>query len=261
MARFLWDRRILRLSRRIINQPNHGRHFKLTDYSQWKSVMTIGALLLSLVVEGLHAQQLVPLTREEAAQILQRVVQVTGFPATLYWLTTNDLPAKREVHVLDVDLQATLREQGFDDTPTLYPENPTWSGVSSPFEDCYWFLTDYAYASPEESIPIVWVNMWTGKMYIAPPKTLIGKTNSDLGLGDLTPWTEDQLRQRALNIMTALYGEGNYVIGHEESDYPLEDYDGSFIVYKIDPETGARLLTRAAMTLNSRTGNLERQYA
>lgn len=206
------------------------------------------------------------MTREQAASILQQILHVGQYPGTLDWTTVANLPAQQEVHLFDSRLQNQLLEQGKSPvhTMTVYP--PTWWKAPSPFDDAYVFFVDHNHLSDTDAIPDIWVNAWTGLTLIDLPTALSGKTNTQRGLGHLTPLTFEQQRARALEIVRTLYGDGEYLFRLEVYDQlpdpPYEKYDNAefgseFLIYKIDPQTGARLLTRASMLINSRTGGLE----
>jgi len=220
--------------------------------------------LIWIVMLPLKAQELSMMSREQAASILQRILQVGNYPGDFGWKTTTDLPNQIEVDFYDSELQSFLIEQGKNPVFTMKRLSPTWYEVVSPFEDAYLFpVNHYHLQGIEYEIPDVLVNAWSGRVSIDLPDILYGKTNTERGLGSLPPLTREQQRERALEIMRALYGEGTYVVAKEvylsdiDPNFQDEEYCSYFVVYKVDPSTSARLLTRGVLGINARTGALE----
>ncbi|MDW8029124.1 MAG: hypothetical protein RMK94_12105 [Armatimonadota bacterium] len=228
--------------------------------------------LIWLVLSPLKAQELSMMSREQAASILQQILRVGNYPGDFVWKTVADLPNQIEVDFYDSNLQSFLLEQGKNPVFTMKPLPPTWYEVQSPFNDAYFFPlghTDLRGSSYEA--PDVLVNAWSGRVKIDLPDILWEKTNTERGLGSLPPLTREQQRARALEIMRTLYGEGTYIVAWEvypsdidPADYgasgdrlPDEEYFSFFIIYKVDPFTGARLLTQGLLMINARTGALE----
>ncbi|MEM2368171.1 MAG: hypothetical protein QXQ50_08075 [Candidatus Bathyarchaeia archaeon] len=220
--------------------------------------------LIWLMMLPLEAQELSMMSREQAALILQRIFQVGNYPGDFGWKKTAELPNQIEVDFYDSELQSFLKEQGKNPVFTMKCLSPTWYGVASPFDEAYLFpVNHYHLQGIRYEIPDVLVNAWSGRVSIDLPDILCGKTNTERGLGLLPPLTREQQRERALEIMRALYGEGTYVVAKEvypsdiDPNLQDEEYGGCFVVYKVDPSTSARLLTRGVLGINARTGALE----
>ncbi len=206
--------------------------------------------------------QLNPMTREEAGQIAQRLVQAAQHPGAIYWLSTNDLPAQREVPEYDHDLRAALARQQGSWAPgeiplcavTIEEWSASWFKVNSYFEQAYIFPLNFN-PKPELDSSVT-VNLWTG--YVEMDVSRGGKTNTELGLGGYPVLSLEQQRTRALDIARAMLGDGTLDI---RDIWPPGGGDAEggtvFVICKVDPNTGARLPQVAELSINARTGWLE----
>ncbi len=222
----------------------------------WK--WTIAMLLMT--VGQLMAQMPTMMTREEAGQIALRIVQAGQFPTDrVYGLTSQELPAQREVMWDDRELQAFLAEED-KDYITMEWMSVSWFPVNSPFEDAYSFGVKYG---PTGEFASVLVNAWTGFTTLEdarPENPLV--TNTQLGLEGYPILSIEQQKERALEIVREVLGDGEFVVRFV---YTPEDGDKigwgewgtNFLIYKIDPATGTHLLKSALLFINSRTGWLE----
>jgi len=222
-------------------------------YYHW----VIIASLLLLQSESI-SQQPQHMTREEAAQIAKVILQVGQFPGTLYWTTTQELPAQQEVPWYDTTLLNRLAEQG-KASITIEFMNVSWFHPSSPYEEAYVFPLTFN-PIPDRAVG-VFVNRWTGFLQFNLPRKDLTETNTALGLGNYPVLTLEQKRLRALEIAQKVLGAGTFVVRDEFSPPPSEgdvaEWGTCFLIYKIDPQTNARLLKSAILWINSRTGWLE----
>jgi hypothetical protein len=206
--------------------------------------------------------QLNPITRAEAGQIAQRLVQAGQFPGNIYWLSTSDLPIQGEVPWYDHDLRAALSEQEGPIDPevtsiaavTVEWWETSWFEVNSFFEQVYVFPLDF---NPKPEIGAsVTVNLWTGRADIHLFRG--SKTNTELGLGSYPVLSLEQQRTRALDIARTMLGEGILdVRGIRPPNGDNAERITIFVICKVDPNTGARLLQAAELCINPRTGWLE----
>jgi hypothetical protein len=219
----------------------------------------IGAMCITVAIQqiGCYTQPTI-MTREQAAQIASQFVQVGNYPGTLHWLTTQDLPTKQEVDEGNFALIDQLAEQGFDWSITKKKGIAGWFGNGGAYKDTYIFLVTFS-QFPDKTTTIT-VNAWTGYCELEPFRE-IGETNEQLGLGGFPIKTIDELRNIALNIAQQLLGPGSYdvltVPYTPDKQQFLADYFWGFIIFKIDPKTGAHLPQMVELFLNSRTGWLE----
>jgi len=229
-------------------------------------IISIGWFVLGSSAPITAQGQVIMMSREQAASILQRILEVGNYPGTLNWKTVEELPNQMEVDFYDTDLQTFLLEQGKNHVFTMKRLSPTWYEVKSPFNDAYLFPISHHHLEKDPSVesyelPDILVNAWSGRVVIELFPDLEKKTNTERGLCSLPILTKDQKRARVLEIMRTLYGDGDYEVTFEyhpsEDGLPDEEYWSAFLVYKVDPFTRARLLTRGALLINSRTGALE----
>ncbi|MCS7193167.1 MAG: hypothetical protein NZ937_09345 [Armatimonadetes bacterium] len=212
---------------------------------------------LFLLQEQNMAQLLQPMTREAAAQIVQGILQAGQFPGNLYWTTTHDLPAQQEVAWYNTDLFAQLAKQG-KACYTIEWMNVSWFHPSSSYEEAYIFPLTF---NPiQDRVVDVYVNRWTGYLRFNLPRKNVTETNNALGLGNHPALTLEQQRVRALEIAQKVLGAGTFIIRGEfppPKEANIADWGTAFLIYKIDPQTNARLLKSAIFWINARTGWLE----
>lgn len=225
--------------------------------------MRILALLaiLALSVRA-FAQAPVMLTREHAGQLLMQALQAGQFPTSVVvGLSSSELPAGFEVLEYDWETLSQLTPQEKDyPTMTRFSE-ATWFGINTPYDHAYLFGVRF---EPLRTEMLIRVNAWTGFIQILPsprPEDPL-TTNSQMGLGNLPILSLDQQRERALQIARTILGHGTFIV---RAVFPLEDgervsageWGTEFLVYKIDPSTGACLPQMARLLINSRTGWME----
>lgn len=233
----------------------------MCSHHLWLMVMW-SVVTWSVVLTVPASAQLTTLSREEAGQIAQRLVQAGQFPGNIYWLSTNDLPAQREVPEYDHDLRAALAEQQGPFAPGTIPlsavtveEWPSsWFEMNSFFEQAYIFPLDFN-PKPELDASVT-VNLWTGRADIHLSRG--SKTNTELGLGGHPLLSLEQQRTRALDIARTMLGEGILDLrGIHPPNGDNAERITIFVICKVDPNTGARLLQAAELCINPRTGWLE----
>ena len=222
-------------------------------YVSWVIVV-----LLSFTQKQVMAQPLQPMTREEAAQIVQGILQAGQFPGTIYWTTTQDLPAQQEVPYYNTSLFAQLAKQG-KACYTIEWMNASWFHISSPYEEAYIF--PLAFNPIQDRVVDIYINRWTGYLRFNLPRRNVTESNTTLGLGNYPILTLEQQRARALEIAQKILGTGTFIIRGEfpppQAEADIADWGTAFLIYKIDPQTGARLLQSAILWINARTGWLE----
>lgn len=206
------------------------------------------------------------MTREQAGQIALQFAQAGGYPGTLHWLTTQDLPAQQEVMEGDDVLVTELVRQRKDWSFTMRKKGRAgWFGNDGPYQETYIFRVTFNQFPGR--VTEVTVNGWTGYCEIGPLRKMnsaapLGtETNTQLGLGDLPVKTIDELQSIALNIAQQLLGAGSYdVLTYNytpDKQQLLADYGWAFAIFKVDSQTGAHLPQMVTLFLNSRTGWLE----
>ncbi len=206
------------------------------------------------------------MTREQAAQIALQFAQVGQYPGVLHWLNTDSLPAKMEVPEWDRDLIAYLAAQGDNWNATMGDEESSWFGTGLIFGDVYYFLVTFD-QYPERP-RVAKVNAWTGYCELEAFREYRGddyETNEDLGLGNYPVKTYEELQNIALNIARQLLGEGSYdvlTVPYTPDKQPykqkvLADMGWGFVIFKVNPKTGAHLPQMVEVWINSRTGWLE----
>lgn len=219
----------------------------------------VGVMFVTVATQQIGYTQPTMMTREQAAQIASQFAQTANYPGTLHWLTTQDLPAKQEVDEGNFSLIDQLAEQGFDWSITKKKGLAGWFGNSGAYRDTYIFLVTFSQFPDRTAIATV--NAWTGYCVLEPFRKRIEETNTQLGLGGLQVKTIDELRNIALNIAQQLLGIGSYdvltVPYTSDKQQLLIDYFWGFVIFKIDPQTGAHLPQMVELFLNSRTGWLE----
>ena len=202
------------------------------------------------------------MTREQAAQIALRFVQAGRYPGTLHWLTTDSLPAGQEVHMKDYDLRERLRREGKDWAVTMDDMAATWLGSGDLFPTTYVFLVTFDRWPDRRAV--VHVNAYTGYTEVERYRGF-DETNDDLGYGNLPVKSYKELRSTALNIAEQLLGPGTFKVF--EWPYDLSNpkhYEvvskGAclFLIFKQDKNTGALLPQMVRLSLNTRTGEMER---
>lgn len=188
------------------------------------------------------------MTREQAAQIALRFAQVGQYPGTLHWLTTDSLPAKQEVPEWDDDLIAYLAAQGDNWNATMGDEFASWFGTGLIYGDVYYFPVTFDQFPERFAVAKAKVNAWTGYCGLEPFRGYKGddyETNEDLGLGGYPVKTYEELQNIAVNIARKLLGDGSYDIltvpYTPDKQQVLADMGWGFIVFKVDPNTGAHL--------------------
>ena len=224
-------------------------------------------LLFAIIVLPTYAQPgFVPpmLTREGAAQIALQVVQVTGYPARVKWLTVQDLPAGIEVHERDKDLQAQLALQNKNHIPTMYNRYTGWLGQYGPYVDNYCFVCTFD-RWPNKST-CIYVNAWTGFCKVEnwredKDEEPGWETNTELGLSDFAFKSAEEVREIALQMARNLLGAGEFRVYMSPPDalnHPLlPEAWYKMLVVKIEPSSGAYLPQLILVNLNARTGWLE----
>jgi hypothetical protein len=224
--------------------------------------MLSGMYLLLLVRIG-TPQTPTLMTREQAGQIILQFAQVGQYPGVLHWLTTDTLPAKMEVPEWDMDLISYLASQGGNWNATMGHWQASWFGTGMIYGDVYYFLVTFD--QYPERYRIAKVNAWTGYCELEPFRGYRGdeyETNENLGLGNYPVKTFDELRNIAVNIARQLLGDGTLevlTVPYSPDKYQvLADMGWGFIVFKVDPKTGAHLPQMVELWINSRTGWLEK---
>ncbi|MFZ8852636.1 hypothetical protein [Fervidibacter sp.] len=224
--------------------------------------MLSGMYLLLLVRIG-TPQTPTMMTREQAGQIILQFAQVWQYPGVLHWLTTDTLPAKMEVPEWDMDLISYLASQGGNWNATMGHWQASWFGTGMIYGDVYYFLVTFD--QYPERYRIAKVNAWTGYCELEPFRGYRGdeyETNENLGLGNYPVKTFDELRNIAVNIARQLLDDGTLevlTVPYSPDKYQvLADMVWGFIVFKVDPKTGAHLPQMVELWINSRTGWLEK---
>ena len=223
----------------------------------------ISGLLVVLSYRLVISQTPTMMTREQAAQIALQFAQVGRYPGTLHWLTTDSLPAKQEVPEWDRDLIARLAAQGDNWNATMGEWDQGW------FADGFVYLDTYYFQVTFDQFPgrlaAAKVNAWTGYCMLESfrgYKEYDDETNDDLGLGGYPVKTYEELQDIAVNIAKKLLGEGSYDIltvpYTPDKQQILADFFWGFIIFKVDPNTGAHLPQMVELWINSRTGWLEK---
>ncbi len=232
-----------------------------------RSIYSIASVLcLTFIVDVGFPQTPSMMTREQAGAIALRFAQSGRYPGTLHWLTTQDLPTQQEVMEGDTSLVTELVRQGKDWSFTMRKKGHAgWFGNAGVYKDTYIFRVTFD-QFPDRVTEIT-VNGWTGYCEIGPLRKIsntapLGKeTNTELGLGNLPVKTVDELRDIALSIAQQLLGAGSYdVLTYaytSDKQQMLAEYGWVFVIFKINPQTGAHLPQMVALALNSRTGWLE----
>jgi len=217
---------------------------------------------LAFTIVNLAVGQPQMMTREQAAQIALRFIKVGRYPGTLHWLTTKDLPAGQEVHMKDYALRKRLFHEGKDWAVTMDDRAATWLGSGDLFPTTYVFLVTFKRWPDRRKV--VHVNAYTGYTEVEHYRES-DETNEDLGYGKLPVKPYKELRSTALNIAKQLLGPGTFkVFGWSYDLSNPEHYEyvskGAcfFLIFKQDMNTGALLPQMIRITLNTRTGEMER---
>lgn len=230
-------------------------------------IETSVCLLFTAVALSTHAQpSFVPpmLTREGAAQIALRVVQVTGYPARVEWLTVQDLPAGIEVYERDEELQTQLALQNKNHIPTMYDRFTGWLGQYGPYVQNYCFVCTFDHW-PNKST-CIYVNAWTGFCRVEnwredKDEEPYWETNTELGLSSFVFKSAEEIREIALQMARNLLGAGEFRVYMSPPDTPnhplLPEAWYKILVVKVDPLSGAYLPQMMLANLNARTGWLE----
>ena len=223
------------------------------------NLVLFGVICVAVTTQQIGYTQPTMMTREQAAQIASQFAQITNYPGTLHWLTTQDLPTKQEVEEGNFALIDQLAEKGFNWSITKKKGPAGWFGNSGPYKDTYIFPVTFSQFPDRTAIATV--NAWTGYCVLEPFRKRLEETNTQLGLGGLPTKTIDELRNIALSIAQQLLGIGSYdvltVPYTPDKQQLLTDYFWGFVIFKIDPQTGAHLPQMVELFLNSRTGWLE----
>lgn len=230
-------------------------------------IETSVCLLFTAVALSTHAQpSFVPpmLTREGAAQIALRVVQVTGYPARVEWLTVQDLPAGIEVYERDEELQTQLALQNKNHIPTMYDRFTGWLRQYGPYVQNYCFVCTFDHW-PNKST-CIYVNAWTGLCRVEnwredKDEEPYWETNTELGLSSFVFKSAEEIREIALQMARNLLGAGEFRVYMSPPDTPnhplLPEAWYKILVVKVDPLSGAYLPQMMLANLNARTGWLE----
>lgn len=230
-------------------------------------IETSVCLVFTAVALSTHAQPgFVPsmLTREGAAQIALRVVQVTGYPARVEWLTIQDLPAGIEVYERDEELQTQLALQNKNHIPTMYDRFTGWLGQYGPYVQNYCFVCTFDRWSNKSTC--IYVNAWTGFCRVEnwrenKDEVPYWETNTELGLSGFAFKSAEEIREIALQMARNLLGAGEFRVYMSPPDTPshplLPEAWFKILVVKVDPLSGAYLPQMMLPNLNARTGWLE----
>lgn len=218
----------------------------------------LGAVCATFLILAVGYMQPTMMTREQAGQIALQFAQVGNYPGNLHWLTPQELPAGQEVDEGNSTLIDQLAAQGKNWTITKKRGPSDWFGARS-YADTYIFHVTFGQFPDRTAIATV--NAWTGYCVLESFRKEIEETNTQLGLGGLPVKTIDELRNIALNIAQQLLGTGNYdvltVPYTPDKQQLLADYFWGFVIFKVNPQTGAHLPQMVELFLNSRTGQLE----
>lgn len=224
-------------------------------------------LLFAIMTLSAHSQPgfaPVMLTREEAAQIARQVVQTTGYPAQVGWLTVQDLPAGIEVHERDVELQTQLALQNKNSIPTVWDRFTGWLGQYGPYVQNYCFVCTFE-RWPHKST-CIYVNAWTGFCRVENWRERKDEepgweTNTELGLSSFAVKSIEEIRAIALQMAQSLLGAGDFRVYMSPPDTPNHPWlpEGWYkmLVVKVAPLSGAYLPQLMLVNLNARTGWLE----
>jgi len=226
--------------------------------------MRVQFLLTTLVLAAATAAAQPPtmLTREQAGQILMRLLQAGQYPAdTVIGLSSSELPAGFEVLEFDWETLRQLAPEDKDYATMTTISRAMWFDINTPYEHAYYFGVRF---QPLNAEVLVTVNAWTGfvNMHPSPRPLEPFTTNSQMGLGNLPILTQEQQQERALQIARACLGDGNLLVRavlslEDGEEVPYGEYGTVFIIYKLDPRTAAVLPRIAYLLINSRTGGVE----